>query len=65
MNDFYKMASILSFVGAVAFVFIAFENGKLALVAMAFVMLCNGINFWMKCNEKVSEIGKKAEDAKE
>ena len=56
MYNYFKVASVLSFVGAVGFVFVAFESGKLALLGMTVVMLCSGINFWAKATENSSDI---------
>ena len=56
MYNYFTVAPVLSFVGAVGFAFVAFESGKLALLGMTVVMLCNGINFWTKTTENSADI---------
>ncbi len=52
MKSFFIMSSILSFVGALAFILVVMETGKLAFIGMSIVMVCNGISFWSKSTAK-------------
>lgn len=51
MIDF-KVASVISFLGAIGFLFVVFETGKAIFLAMAVLMLFNGTNYWIKGEEK-------------
>lgn len=53
MMDF-KVASIISFLGAIGFLFVVFETGKAVFLAMAVLMLFNGTNYWIKDEEKTA-----------
>ena len=48
MNNFFKAASIFSFIGSIAFFFVVAQTGKLAMLGMSLVMVCNGVSFWDK-----------------
>ncbi len=62
MNSFFKAASILSFVGAVGFFLVVAETGKMAMLGMSLVMICNGVSFWEKSTESESDSSKKEEN---
>ena len=51
MIDF-KVASIISFLGSLGFLFVVFETGKAVFLAMAVLMLFNGTNYWITAEEK-------------
>jgi hypothetical protein len=48
MRGYFKVASILSFIGSAAFIFVSMETGKLVFIVFSLIMLCNGIDFWTK-----------------
>ncbi len=56
MNGFFKAASIFSFLGAIAFVYVLIQSGRFAFVGMIIVMLCNGISFWEKSLKRESDL---------
>ncbi len=62
MNNFFKTASILSFIGAIGFFFVVAQTGKLAMLGMSLVMVCNGVSFWDKSTASEADISKKEEN---
>ena len=60
MREYFKVASILAFIGSAAFVFVSMETGRLVFIAFSLVMLCNGIDFWTKVDANKQQV--RAED---
>ena len=56
MSQYFKLASVLSFIGAAAFILVVIETGKVAFLGFTVVMLCNGISLWKKSKEKSSDL---------
>jgi hypothetical protein len=65
MNGFFKAASLFSFLGAVAFIYVLIQSGRFAFVGMIIVMLCNGISFWEKSLQRESDIAQNEESTEE
>jgi hypothetical protein len=65
MNGFFKAASLFSFLGAVAFIYVLIQSGRFAFVGMIIVMLCNGISFWEKSLKEESDIAQNEESTEE
>ena len=62
MRDFFKVSSVISFIGALGFLFVVFEGGKPVFLASAVLMLFNGVNYWIKGEEKDAAIKEHVEN---